>query len=209
MQLRIKICGITNPADALAAVEAGADALGFMFYDRSKRWVTTDVAAKITSELPPFILRVGVFVDPVADQVYETAEKCGLTTLQFHGSESPEFCSQFSLPVIKAFRIADQSSLDTLSTYQTSAWLLDSAVPDQLGGTGKTGDWALARAATKLGRPVILAGGLTPENVKQAVREVRPYGVDVSSGVESAPGRKDRQRLKLFVRAARDGMILN
>jgi phosphoribosylanthranilate isomerase len=209
MRLQIKICGITNLTDALAAVDAGADALGFMFYDRSKRWVTSDVVAKITRELPPFTLRVGVFVDAPADIVRKTAEVCGLTALQFHGAESPDFCCQFSLPVIKAVRVADTSSLDQLAFYQTSAWLLDSAVPDQLGGTGQTGDWGLARAATKLGRPVILAGGLTPENVKQAVREVRPYGVDVSSGVESTPGRKDSQRLKLFVRAARDGTILN
>jgi phosphoribosylanthranilate isomerase len=209
MPLRVKICGITNLQDALAAVDAGADALGFMFYDRSKRSVASDVVAKISRELPPFILRVGVFVDASPDAIRRTAETCGLTALQFHGSESPEFCAQFNLPVIKAFRLADQTSLDGLSAYRTNAWLLDSAVPDQLGGTGQTGDWGLARAATKLGRPVILAGGLTPENVKQAVREVGPYGVDVSSGVESSPGRKDSQRLKLFVRSAREGEILN
>lgn len=209
MPLRVKICGITNLSDALAAVDAGADALGFMFYNRSKRSVTADVVAKITRELPPFILRVGVFVDPSADQVQETAVRCGLTTLQFHGSETPEFCSQFTLPVIKAFRLTDKSSLDQLGRYHATAWLLDSAVPDQLGGTGQKGDWALAHAATKLGRPVILAGGLTPQNVKQAVREVRPYAVDVSSGVESAPGRKDHQLLRLFIRSSREGTIFN
>src|SRR5688572_26112188 len=157
MQLRIKICGITCIADADAAVDAGADALGFMFYDRSKRSVTADAVAKITRKLPPFVLRVGVFVDPDAVQVHHICAACGLTALQFHGSESPEFCAGFSLPVIKAFRVADKSSLHQLTRYQTSAWLLDSAVPGQFGGTGEKFDWPLARDAAKLGRPVILA----------------------------------------------------
>lgn len=205
MQLQVKICGITNLADARAAVEAGADALGFMFYERSKRWVTPDSVAKIARELPPFVLRVGVFVDPLAEVVHDAATTCGLSALQFHGSEPPEFCAQFALPVIKAMRVADKSSLDRLPLYETSAWLLDSAVAGQLGGSGQTFDWSLAHEATKLGRPVILAGGLTPENVPDAVRQVRPYGVDVSSGVESAPGKKDHQKLAAFIRAAHAG----
>jgi len=204
MRLRIKICGITNVSDALTAVDAGADALGFMFYERSKRYVTPDAVAEIVEQLPPFVMRVGVFVDPSAETVNETTSTCGITALQFHGSESPEFCGQFGLPVIKAFRILDKSSLDALPQYQTSAWLLDSDVPGQVGGTGKKFDWSLAQQATRLGRPVILAGGLTPENVATAVREVRPYGVDVSSGVELAPGRKDAHRVKAFIRAARE-----
>jgi phosphoribosylanthranilate isomerase len=209
MQVRIKICGITNVADAIAAVEAGADAVGFMFYERSKRYVTPDAAAEIAAELPPFVVRVGVFVDPLSEIVNETASTSGLTALQFHGAESPEFCAQFGLPVIKAFRIADKSSLDQIPAYQTSAWLLDAAVPGQFGGTGETFEWQLARTATKLGRPVILAGGLTPENVVQAIREVHPYAVDVSSGVESSPGRKDSQRMRLFVRSVRDAANLS
>jgi phosphoribosylanthranilate isomerase len=204
MRLRIKICGITNVADAIAAVDAGADALGFMFYERSKRYVTPDAVAEIVDQLPPFVMRVGVFVDPSVETVNETTSTCGITALQFHGSESPEFCGQFGLPVIKAFRITDKNSLEALPQYQTSAWLLDSDVPGQLGGTGAKFDWSLAQRATSLGRPVILAGGLTPENVAAAVREVRPYGVDVSSGVELAPGRKDAQRVKAFIRAARE-----
>jgi len=204
MRLRIKICGITNPRDAIAAVDAGADALGFMFYERSKRYVTPDAVAEIVEALPPFVMRVGVFVDPSMELVNETASTAGITALQFHGSESPEFCGQFGLPVIKAFRIADKSSLDQLSRYQISAWLLDSDVPGQLGGTGEKFDWSLAQQATKLGRPVILAGGLTPENVGAAVRDVRPYGVDVSSGVETVPGRKDAKKLQAFIRATRD-----
>ena len=204
MRLRIKICGITNVADAMAAVNAGADALGFMFYERSKRYVTPDAVAEIVEELPPFVMRVGVFVDPSMELVNETASTCGITALQFHGSESPEFCGQFGLPVIKAFRIVDKTSLDPLPQYQTSAWLLDSDVPGEFGGTGKKFDWSLAQHATKLGRPVILAGGLTPENVATAVREVRPYGVDVSSGVEALPGRKDPKKVKAFIQAARE-----
>src|SRR5207247_186706 len=152
MQLRVKICGITNLVDALDAVKAGADALGFMFYDRSKRWVTADMVARITSELPPFVLRVGVFVDPTPRTVREVTDTCGLTALQFHGSESPQFCSQFSLPVIKAIRLADKASLSQLEQYQISALLLDSALPGQLGGTGEKGDWQLAREARKSGR---------------------------------------------------------
>jgi len=203
MQLRIKICGITNLADARAAVEAGADALGFMFYDRSKRWVSGDVVAKIARQLPPFVLRVGVFVDPLPEVVHETIVSCGLSALQLHGSESPEFCSQFALPVIKAFRVADRSSLSQLARYSTSAWLLDSDTPGQLGGTGEKFDWSLASEATQLGRPVIVAGGLTPDNVAQAIRAARPHGVDVSSGVESAPGKKDAAKIAAFIRAAR------
>jgi phosphoribosylanthranilate isomerase len=203
MQLRIKICGITCLADAHAAVNAGADALGFMFYDRSKRYITPEAVAKITADLPPFVFRVGVFVDPAAEEVAKIAHLCGLTALQFHGSESPEFCANLALPVIKAFRMCDKMALHELPKYRTSAWLLDSAVPGQFGGTGEKFDWRLARDAAKLGRPVILAGGLTPENVGDAVREARPYGVDVSSGVESAPGKKDRAKINAFIRGAR------
>jgi phosphoribosylanthranilate isomerase len=202
MQLWIKICGITRPADAHAAVEAGADALGFMFYSGSKRYITPQAAVRITAELPPSILRVGVFVDPAAGEVEAIAKTCGLTALQFHGSETPQFCAGFSLPVIKAFPVANKSSLATLTNYEAKYWLLDSVVPGQLGGTGQKFDWALAREAAKFGRPVILAGGLTPENVGDAVREARPYGVDVSSGVEEAPGKKDAARMQAFIREA-------
>ena len=203
MQLRIKICGITNLDDAFAAVNAGADALGFMFYERSKRFVTSDTVAKISRQLPPFVLRVGVFVDADTVAIQTAVANCGLTALQFHGAETPDFCLAFALPVIKAFRIADRKSLEPLRSYQTNAWLLDSAVPGHLGGTGEKFDWSLAREATRLGRPVILAGGLTAENVAEAVREVQPYGVDVSSGVETAPGRKDPAKVAAFIRAAR------
>lgn len=203
MPVRIKICGITRLEDAEAAVAAGADALGFLFYLPSPRCVDVDTAAAICRALPPLVTRVGVFVDAAAEFVRETAGRCGLSALQFHGQETPEFCRRFALPVIKAFRVHGPDSLAELPAYETAAWLLDSFLPGRLGGTGATFNWDLAADAARLGRPVILAGGLTPENVATAVRRVWPYGVDVSSGVESAPGRKDAGKLKAFVAAVR------
>jgi len=203
MCLKVKICGITNSSDAWAAVEAGADALGFMFYEPSPRHVSFSVAAEITRNLPPFIARVGVFVDASADFVQRAADECGLDTLQFHGSESPEFCLGFSLKSIKAFRIRDENSLRELSSYQTSAWLLDAFVANKLGGTGVAFNWELACLARKFGRPIILAGGLQPENVAEAIRKVQPFAVDVSSGVEASVGKKDHLKLRAFIQAAR------
>ena len=173
-----------------------------MFYSGSKRCVTPEAVAKITVALPPFVLRVGVFVDPAGEEVETIARFCRLTAIQLHGSESPEMCANLALPVIKAFRVSDKMSLDQLPKYPTSAWLLDSAVPGQLGGTGEKFDWSLAREAARLGRPVILAGGLTAENIADAVRQARPYGVDVSSGVETSPGKKDTGKMQAFIRAA-------
>ena len=204
MPVRVKICGITNVADARAAVEAGADALGFMFYEPSSRHVSAKVATDIIRELPLFVAKVGVFVNPTEKAVLEKISLCGLDTLQFHGEEPPEFCRRFSpLKVWKAFRVQDRESLKALPAYPTDAWLLDSFVPGQHGGTGARFNWDIAVAAKKLGRPIILAGGLTPENVAEAVRKVRPYAVDVSSGVESAPGRKDHAKLRQFIRSAK------
>ncbi len=203
MGLKIKICGITSLADALAAVEAGADALGFMFYQPSPRFLPFDAARKIISQLPPFVAKVGVFVDATEDFIRQAITECGLDTLQFHGGESPGFCRQFPLPTIKAFRVQGLESLQALPAYDTSAWLLDSFVPGQSGGTGTKFNWDLALEAKKLGRPVILAGGLTPENVAEAVRRVQPYGVDVASGVEAAPGKKDPAKVRAFIQAAR------
>lgn len=213
MSVRIKICGITNVSDALAAVEAGADALGFMFYPPSPRAVTVDHAAAIIRELPPFVARVGVFVDPAEGEVRRALVDAGIDTLQFHGSESPAFCRSFGPPdgpvtgrrVVKAFRVKDESSLAPLEDYNSEAWLLDAFVAGQLGGTGARFNWELARVAIARGGPrrVILAGGLTAENAAQAVREVAPYGLDVSSGVESAPGRKDAEKMRRFIAEAR------
>lgn len=202
MHVRVKICGITRLEEALAAVEAGADALGFMFYPPSPRWIEPAAAAAICRALPPWVHRVGVFVDAPEADIREVVHACGLSALQLHGQESPAFCRRFEWPVIKAFRIRGPESLAALSDYDTAAWLLDSHVPGRLGGTGAVFNWDLAARAVRLGRPVILAGGLTPENVAAAVRQVRPYGVDVSSGVERAPRDKDPDRMKAFVAAA-------
>lgn len=201
MRVRVKICGITRSEDARAAVAAGADALGFMFYERSARYVSVADAADLCRGLPPLVSKVGVFVDASADFIRHTAGRCGLDAVQLHGGETPEFCGQLERPVIKAVRVRGPEVLAELPAYVTAAWLLDTFVPGQPGGTGATFDWGLAAQAVALGRPVILAGGLTAANVAAAVRQVQPYAVDVSSGVESAPGRKDPAALEAFIRA--------
>ncbi len=203
METRVKICGITNLADAQTAVEAGADALGFNFYDKSPRFVSLKTAAEISKQLPPFVMRVGVFVNAPEEFVLRALSGAGLTMLQFHGDEPPEFCAQFGLMSMKAFRIRDAESLKELPKYQTDAYLLDAFSPEARGGTGKKFNWKLAIEAQKFGKPVFLAGGLTPENVADAVRKVRPFGVDVASGVESAPGKKDAAKVRAFITAVR------
>lgn len=203
MPVRIKICGITNVTDALCAVEAGADALGFMFFAGSKRNVAPEGVAEIVRELPPFVAKVGVFVNPTADFVRAASATSGLDTLQFHGEEPPAFCAQFGLKVIKAFRIQDRTSLQECLHYPNHAWLLDSYVAGAHGGTGAIFDWNIAVEARELSHRVILAGGLKVETVAEAVRLVRPYAVDVSSGVESAPGRKDAALIRNFIMQAR------
>jgi phosphoribosylanthranilate isomerase len=203
MSVKVKICGITNLADATAAAEAGADLLGFVFYERSPRRVSTERAAEIVRALPAHVVKVGVFVNAPEETVLRATGECGLNLLQFHGDESSAYCLQFGLMAMKAFRIRDAGSLRTLSDYKTDAWLLDTFATGQPGGTGATFNWDLAVKAQKLGRPIFLAGGLTPQNVAEAVRKVRPFGVDVSSGVESAPGKKDHQKVREFIAAAR------
>ena len=201
--VRIKICGITRIEDALAAVEAGADALGFMFYEPSKRHVSFAKAAEIIRELPPFVAKVGVFVNPSDSFVSEAIETTGIDTLQFHGDEPPEFCTGFRLPFLKAFRVRDRESLKPVADYPSCAVLLDSYVAGELGGTGAKFNWDLAAELVSTGRRVALAGGLNPGNAAGAVRSVRPYALDVSSGVESAPGIKDADKMARFIRAAR------
>jgi phosphoribosylanthranilate isomerase len=207
MQVKVKICGITNLADAKAAAEAGADVLGFIFYDKSPRFISCDAAAAIIRELPPFVIKAGVFVDAPEDAVLRAVRECGLNLLQFHGEETPDYCLQFGIMSMKAFRVRDAASLQTLRDYPTDAWLLDAYTPDKLGGTGEAFNWDLAREAQSWGRPIFLAGGLTPENVAHAIRSARPYAVDVSSGVEAAPGRKDPARIKAFIQAAKQAGI--
>ena len=199
----VKICGITSPADAQSAANAGADAIGFMFAEASPRRLDLEQARAIAAAVPPFVARVGVFVDPSPDLVSAAIAAAGLTMLQFHGQEPPDFCGQFGLMTIKAFRMKDRSVLEGLPAYATDAWLLDSYVAGQAGGTGARFNWDLAVAARALGRPIFLAGGLTAENVAEAVQVVRPYGVDVSSGVESSPGRKDPDKIRRFISAVK------
>lgn len=204
MSVLVKICGITNAADALAAAEAGANLLGFMFFAGSKRQISFKTAAEIIRELPPFISKVGVFVNASQDEVLRAIEQTGIDGLQFHGDESAEFCFRFTeSKVIKAFRIRDRASLEHCGEYHHQAWLLDSHVEGALGGTGVAFDWDIAAEAIRLNRRVFLAGGLKVETVADAVRKVRPYAVDVSSGVESAPGKKDHAKIRDFIAAAK------
>ena len=203
MAVKVKICGITNEADGALAAEAGADVLGFVFYEPSSRYVSVRTAANIIRQLPPLTVKAGVFVNAPEELVVRAIGECGLNLLQFHGEEAPDYCLQFGVMSIKALRIRDRDSLVVLKAYSTDAWLLDAYSPDKLGGTGEKGNWDLAREAQTLGRPIFLAGGLTPENVVEAVRLVRPYGVDVSTGVESAPGKKDAAKVRGFIRAAK------
>jgi len=203
MSTRIKICGITNTADAQAAVTAGADAVGFIFYEKSPRYVPLKVAAEISSALPPLAMRVGVFVNAPEEIVTRAIADCGLALLQFHGDESPEYCARFALMTMKAFRVHGPETLREIPKYNTDAYLLDAFSSTTLGGTGEKFNWDLAIEAQKFGKPIFLAGGLTPANVADAIRKVHPFGVDVSSGVESAPGKKDHAKVKAFIDAVR------
>lgn len=203
MDVKVKICGITNLEDALVAVEAGADMLGFVFCEQSPRKVSVETAAGIARALPPYIVKTGVFVNASEEDVYHALREVELNLLQFHGDESPAFCRRFGVMSMKAFRVKDASSLESLTDYATDAWLLDAYSPDQVGGTGKKFNWDLAVQAGTLGRPIFLAGGLTPENVAEAVRQVKPFAVDVSSSVEATPGKKDHAKVRAFIKAAK------
>jgi phosphoribosylanthranilate isomerase len=203
MNTRVKICGVTNVADAQAAAEAGADMIGLNFYEKSPRYVSLKAAAAISKQLPPFVMRVGVFVNPEEALVTRAIGECNLSLLQFHGDETSEFCTQFSLMSIKALRVRDAESLKALANFQTDAFLLDAHSKSGLGGTGEQFNWDQAVEAQKFGKPIFLAGGLTPENVAEAVRKVRPFAVDVSSGVEISPGKKNHAKMKAFIAAAK------
>jgi phosphoribosylanthranilate isomerase len=206
----VKICGITNLEDAQAATQFGADLLGFIFHLPSPRYVTPKQVRDIVTQLSqgsqkPIPWLVGVFVDEKADTVSQTLEFCGLDYAQLHGSEPPEMVTELSeqgYSVIKGFRMRDGTTLAELARYPATAYLLDSFVPGQPGGTGHTFDWTLAAMSAAYG-PVIVAGGLTPDNVTQAIHTAQPWGVDVSSGVEAAPGRKDLNLLYHFIHAVK------
>ena len=203
--MKVKICGITNLADALASVEAGADALGFNFWTRSARYINPNDAREIVEQLPPKILTVGVFVNGAnPESVTRATAAAGVHCAQLHGDESPEFCAGVQgVEVIKALRVSADFQPEEAAGYKTDAILLDAFVAGERGGTGRTFDWSLARRTRELVSKLYLAGGLTPDNVADAIASVRPYAVDVCSGIERAPGRKDMARVRAFIAAAR------
>lgn len=216
--IRVKVCGITNAEDAMIAVEAGADALGFIFVEQTPRFVTPEQVAPIVRRLPPFVTAVGVFWDHPAGHVKAVAEACGLRALQFHGDEPPEDLGGFALPVIKTIKLPPASILEGLPEYRVrdlaqifryrnvaAAVLLDSAAQWSEGEAREPLEWTLARTLTSQTGParVILSGGLNPDNVARAIEVVHPYAVDVDSGVEATPGRKDADKIRRFVAAAR------
>ncbi len=205
--VRVKICGITNAADALAAIDAGANILGFNFYAKSPRHIDETEAAKIRRQLPKKIEAAGIFVNAPPADVANVCKSLKLDAAQLHGDESPQTVAEIarSLTVWKAFRVEPDFRLETLDEYPgASAFLFDAAHTGQYGGTGRTTDWDVARRAA-MGRRIILAGGLNVENVAAAVRIVRPYAVDVASGVESKPGKKDHGRMREFIQEVRRG----
>ncbi len=208
MSVTVKICGITTEADALAAAEVGADAIGLMFYEGSPRHVTLEQAQAISAVLPPHIVRVGVFVNAPEAVVTQAIAGCTLNFVQFHGNESPEDCGRFAIMRLKAFRMKGAETLEEIERYSESVdgFVLDAYVKDALGGTGAQFNWNLAVKARELGRPIFLAGGLTADNVAAAVQQVQPFAVDVSSGVESAPGKKCAEKMAAFVTAAKGAL---
>lgn len=200
--VKVKVCGMTSLEDAQYAVECGADAVGFIFYKKSPRAVTAKQAKSITAKLPPFVQRVGVFVNETAEVIERTVKTCGLDVVQLHGDESPAFCKRIAGKVVKAIRVKDAASVNDLSHYAVDAFLLDAYKEGEWGGTGERFNWNLVKQARKHG-PVILAGGLDPANVAEGIRRCRPYGVDVCSGVESKPGKKNLKKVRAFIEAVR------
>lgn len=206
MRTRIKICGITRPADGAAAAEAGADAIGLVFYPPSPRFLSLERALEIRDALPPFVQVVALFVNPDAAQVAQVMGRVRPSLLQFHGEETPRFCEEFGVPYVKACRVkAGVDLLEYLRPFSRAAgWLLDSHVAEY-GGVGESFDWSLAPAVRE--RPIILSGGLAPANVAEAIRRVKPWGVDVSSGVESAKGIKDAGKIAAFIAEVRNADV--
>ena len=202
--MRVKICGITNVEDARLCVEAGAHALGFIFVEKTPRFVTAAQARAIIATLPPFVTPVGIFWDHAPGHVKAVAEECGLAALQFHGDEAPEDLAQYRLPVIKTIKVDGPIAPERLARYQVAAFLLDSAERWSEGEARAPISWAVAREAAIAGHRIVLSAGLTPDNVTSAIRVARPYAVDVNSGVEARPGVKDPDKVRRFVAATRD-----
>ncbi|MFH1245882.1 MAG: phosphoribosylanthranilate isomerase [Candidatus Omnitrophota bacterium] len=203
--VKIKICGITNVTDAVWAANLGVDYIGLVFAKESPRKVSLKMAREIAAAIPPYIAKAGVFVNEEAAVVEKTLAACGLNLLQFHGDESVEYCNGFKgrAKVIKAFRISSQESLENIPRYDTDFYLLDTFVEDIPGGSGQSFNWDFAVQAKEFGRPLFLAGGMNAGNVVQAVKKVNPYAVDVSSGVESSPRRKNVELMREFVSRVR------
>jgi phosphoribosylanthranilate isomerase len=206
LRTRVKICGITRPGDAVAAAKAGADAIGLVFYPPSPRYLSSERAVEIRDALPPFVQTVALFVNPDAAQVAQVLGRVRPSMLQFHGEETPEFCAQFGVPFLKAARVRPGvDALEYLRRFtRAAAWLFDSFVPEY-GGVGERFDWSLVPASRE--RPLILSGGLARDNVGEAIRRVRPWGVDVSSGVESAKGVKDPAKVAAFITEVRNADV--
>jgi len=202
----VKICGITRTGDARAAAEAGADAIGLVFYPQSPRYLSTERAVEIRDALPPFVQAVALFVNPDAAQVAQVIGRVHPAMLQFHGDETPEFCAQFGLPFVKACRVRPGvDALEYLRPFsRATAWLVDSFVPEY-GGVGESFDWSLIPG--ERARPLILSGGLHQGNVAGAIRDLHPWGVDVSSGVESAKGIKDAAKMTAFIAEVRNADV--
>lgn len=194
--MRVKICGITNIEDALEACRLGADALGFIFYEKSRRFITPGAAAEIIRELPFMVVKTGVFVNESIENIHTIARGCGLNGVQLHGEESPEFVQQIQYPVLKGFRIGPEFNFDRIKEYSTCSLLFDTYSPAAYGGTGTRFDWQIIPPELRQG--VTVAGGISPHNVDQLFREINPAAVDISSALESSPGKKDLQKMRAF-----------
>jgi phosphoribosylanthranilate isomerase len=192
---RIKVCGITRLEDALAASDLGADALGFILWEKSPRYILPEEAGKIIRALPPFVLPVGVFVNNTPDEIAQMATRSGIRVAQLHGDETPQTCERLSIPGYKVFHVRTSFDCSALARYPSSTLMLDTYRNGERGGTGHTFDWGIAVEAKRYGR-VILSGGISPDNIREAIRVVEPYAVDVNSSIESTPGRKDHKRMR-------------
>ncbi|RMH02679.1 MAG: phosphoribosylanthranilate isomerase [Nitrospirae bacterium] len=204
--VQVKICGITSLKDALCAAEAGADALGFVFFKKSPRYIEPQLAKSIIAQLPPLLVPVGIFVNEELDYVRTLIDECGLALAQLHGDEPPTYCEALGRPVLRGIRLRDRRTFLAMAEYRGRArvrgFVIDAYHEAAYGGTGQQADWNLA-AEVATAAPILLAGGLTPDNVEEAIRRVQPYGVDVSSGVESSPGKKDPSKVHAFIHAVK------
>lgn len=198
---KVKICGITNEKDAVSACSYGADALGFIFYQKSPRKISLSICREISKKVHPFVLKTGVFVDEEKEKVMEVIKKCRLQAVQFHGEETPQYCQYFKkqILVIKAFRLKDEEDLEKMERYDVDGWLIDTYDPFLKGGTGKTVNFALAKKASLLKRPIILSGGLNTENIAFYLEKIKPDAVDIASGIETRPGIKNLKKTKEFI----------